>query len=193
MWLSNTQQFMRTDVVTEQTVKGEKKTEVLRPEDMMGIFGVQVDDGSFEPISKDQKRTDFMQYKDFILGVQGASVAQAERTQDPNQAVNIDFGELLQRGSEHFGESSSHFVIDNTQITPQNPTAPTEETPPEDPNAPVPEGIEDLMGQLGSEPLSPEASGAVRDPLDISNIQPDGKTMPNTFPVRSVNNPVLGA
>lgn len=183
MWVSNTQQFMRTDVITEQTVRGEKKIEILRPEDMLGIFGVQVDDGSFEPISKDQKRADFTQYKDFVLGIQGASVAQAERTQDPSQAVNIDFGELLQRGSEHFGENSSHFVIDDTMITPQLPTAPTEMTAPEDPNAPIPEAIQEAAL---SEPMSPEDAGA------ISNMQPDGKTMPTTFPIRSVNSPVLG-
>jgi len=194
MWLSNTQQFMRTDVVTETKVKGQTQTEVLHPEDMMGIFGVKVDDGSFEPISKDQKRTDFMQYKDFLLGVQGASVAQAERTQDPNQALNLDFGEIFQRGSEHFGESSSHFVIDSTQITPQLPSSPDAVTAPGDPNAPQPEGIEGLMDSLGDQPLSPEDSGAVEstDPLDISNIQPDGKTMPTTFPARSINNPTLG-
>lgn len=176
MWLSNTQQFMRTDVIAEREVKGEKKVEVLRPEDMMGIFGVKIDDGSFEPISKDQKRQNFLAYKDFLLGIQTASVDQAERTQDPNQALNIDFAELMQRGSEHFGENPGHFTVPVTAITPQTPTAPTAETPPEDPNAPV-DGTDPLAAP--AEPLTPEEAGAV---------QSDGKSMPDTFPVRNVNN-----
>ena len=175
MWLSNTQQFMRTDVIADTNVKGEKVTEVLRPEDMVGIFGVRVDEGSFEPISKDQKRQNFLAYKDFLLGIQSASVDQAERTQDPKQAVNIDFAELMQRGSEHFGENSSHFTVSETEITPQLPTAPDAVTPPDDPNAPV-DGTDPLA--IPSEPMTPEDAGAV---------QSDGKSMPDSFPVRNVN------
>lgn len=187
MWLSNTQQFMRTDVIYQQKVKGETQNEVIRPEDMIGIFGIRVDDGSFEPISKDQKRQDFVTFKDFALGIQQASVAQAERTQDPNQALNLDFNEFLQRGSEHFGESSSHYIVPTEQITPQQPSAPTEVTAPEDPNAPMPEGMPPEMMQ----PMSPEEAGAVM-PEDPMSVQSDGKSMPDSFPVRSVNSPVLG-
>lgn len=174
MWVSNTQQFMTTDVIYENSVKGEKKNEVLRPEDMMGIFGVRVDDGSFEPVSKDQKRQDFLLFKDFVLQTQAASVSQAERTQDPNQALNVDFAELIQRGSEHFGEASSSFILPDGSITPQQPSAPTEVTPEDMPNAPQPEGTEPPM----EAPMSPEEAGAV---------QTDGKSMPDSFPVRNVN------
>ena len=185
MWVSNTQQFMRTDVVTETTVRGKKVTEVLRPEDMSGIFGVKVDDGSFEPISKDQKKQDFLAYKDFVMGVQAASIEQATRTQDPNQAINLDYGQFMIRGSEHFAEDASHFIIDNSMITPQLPTAPSEITPSDDPNAPAPEAQPDMIESM-IEPMTSEVAGA------ISNEQPDGKTLPSTFPVRSVNSPVLG-
>lgn len=182
MWLSNTQQFMRTDVVTQTTVRGEKQTEILRPEDMTGIFGVKIDDNSFEPVSKDQQRQDFLAFKDFLVQVRSASVEQAQLTQDPNQAVNIDWNELITRGSEYFSQASSHFVLDNTKITPQAPTAPTQVTPPNDPNAPAPDGS-------GAMPMSPEAAGAV----SADGVQSDGKSMPNSFPIRSVSNPVLGA
>lgn len=177
MWLSNTQQFMTTDVVFTQKVKGEEKNEVLRPEDMLGIFGVQIDDGSFEPISKDQKRQDFVTFKDYLLQLQAASEKQAERTQDPTQALNLDFNELLQRGAEHFGEMSSNFIVPEGTITPQAPSAPAEVTPADMPNAPAPEGgiAPGDLNSLG-QPMSPEASGAV---------QADGKSMPDTFPIRS--------
>lgn len=176
MWLSNTQQFMRTDVVVQNNVKGEKQTEVLRPEDMTGIFGVKIDDNSFEPISKDQKRQDFLAFKDYLLTLQAASVEQATRTQDPNQALNLDFAELVQRGSEYFSENSSHFIVDNSTIVPQQPSAPAEVTPVDQPNAPAPEGELQM-------PMTPEDAGAV-DPMAV---QSDGKSMPDSFPVRNVN------
>ena len=180
MWLSNTQQFMRSDVVYQRKERGETKTEVLRPEDMTGIFGVKVDDNSFEPVSKDQKLQNFMQYKDFLIGMQAASVEQAQRTQDPNQAVNLDFADLIQRGSEYYSENASHYIIDNASIVPQQPTAPAAVTPPEDPNAPAPEMIE---------PMTAEDAGAVSE----DGTQADGKSMPNTFPIRSVNSPGIMA
>jgi hypothetical protein len=173
MWLSNTQQFMRTDVVFQQKVKGETQTEILRPEDMTGIFGVKVDDASFEPVSKDQKRQDFLAFKDYLLTLQSASVEQAQRTQDPNQALNLDFKELVQRGSEYFSENSSHFIVADNSIVPQQATAPIAVTPPDSPNAPAPEGA----------PMTPEDAGAV--PEDA--VQSDGKSMPDSFPVRNVN------
>lgn len=180
MWLSNTQQFMRTDVVYEHNQRGQKVTEVLRPEDMVGIFGVKVDDGSFEPISKDQKKKDFLDYKDFAIGLQASSVEQAQRTQDPNQALNLDFGYFLQRGSEHFNENAQHIIVDSQSILPQAPSDPIAQTPPTAPNAPAPEAPT-------SEPLSPEDAGAVSD----DGVQSDGKSMPNSFPVRNVNNAIL--
>ena len=176
MWVSNTQQFMTTDIVYEREEKGEKKAEVLRPEDMLGIFGVKVDDGSFEPVSKDQKKQDFLAYYEFMSQLQESSVAQAERTQDPNQVINLDFGEILMRGSEHFSENPKHFVVPTSEITPQQPTPTTEMTPPDEPNAPIPEEL------LGAEPLPAEEAGA------ISNEQVDGKQLPTSFPVRNINN-----
>lgn len=175
MWLSNSQQFMRTDVISERTERGQKLTEVIRPEDMMGIFGVKVDDGSFEPVSKDQKKQDFLAYQQFVMSVQAASIEQASRTQDPNQALNIDFNELLQRGSEHFSENASHFVLSTDQIQPQM-------APPAEPAMP---GMPGAAAPPMAPPMTPEEAGAV---------QADGKSMPDSFPVRNINslNPIMG-
>lgn len=180
MWLSNSQQFMTTDVVHTHKVKGSDVNEVIRPEDLLGIFGVKIDDGSFEPISKDQKRQDFVMFKDYLLQIQAASEKQAERTQDPAQALNLDFNQLLLRGSEHFGEASVNFIVPEGTIVPQAPSAPAEVTPEDMPNAPQPEGE---AGTLPMEPMSPEAAGAISEDA----VQADGKSMPDSFPVRSVN------
>lgn len=178
MWLSNTQQFMRSDVVVQKKIKGEQVNEVLRPEDMVGIFGVKIDDGSFEPVSKDQKRKDFLDWVSFMFSTQKSSIDQASRTQDPSQAVNLDFHEIMQRGSEQFGENAQHFIVDANAITPQQPTQPTAVTPPNSPNAPAPE-----TPGAPSQPMSAEASGAVSP----DGTQSDGKSLPNSFPVRNVN------
>lgn len=173
MWVSNTQQFMRTDVVYQHNVRGEAQTEVLRPEDMMGIFGVKVDDSSFEPISKDQKRQDFLAFKDFTMSLVAASVEQSQRTQDPNQALNIDYNEFFQRGAEQFSENSTHFIMPTSNIVPQQPTAPTAVTPPTQPNAPAPEAenpTENAAEGGVEEPMSAESSGAVPNAQDLAGI-----------------------
>lgn len=174
MWLSNTQQFMQTDVVYETTKNGEKQVDVIRPEDVMGIFGVKVDDGSFEPISKDQKRQDFLAFVGSLQGWQTSSVEQADRTQDPTDALRIDWNEIAVRGSEHFSENPTHFLLPAV--------------------APPPQPAQDqVMPELGDELIEPLPAEAVMDgaipelPDDEMATQSDGKSMPDSFPVRNVN------
>ena len=119
MWLSNTQQFMRTDVVYEKKTKGESEYQVLRPIDMIGIWGLKIDDGSFEPVSKDEKRKNYLEYIANLSTWQEASVAQAERTGDYTDALRLDWNEILEKGSEHYGENSTHFTM-----PPKKPAAP---------------------------------------------------------------------
>lgn len=179
MWLSNTQQFMRADVVMETVKNGEKKNEVIRPQDVMGIFGVKIDDGSFEPISKDQKRQDFLAYVSGLQAWQTSSIAQADRNQQPTDALRIDWNEVALRGSEHFSENASNFIL---------PVVPPPTAEPQAPEA---------GGEL---PLEvPEASGGLAEPLPADDVldlapgetdlseQADGKDIPESFPVRNVN------
>lgn len=170
MWLSNTQQFMRSDVVYETTKNGEKQIDIIRPEDLMGIFGVKVDDGSFEPISKDQKRQDFLAFVAAMQGWQSSSVEQADRTGDPTDALRIDWNEVTVRGADHFAENPSHFLLPSTTPPPAPVEAPAAE-------APAVEGL--------TEPLP--ADIAMGMPVDPLSVQPDGKSMPDSFPVRNVN------
>jgi hypothetical protein len=161
---------MRSDVVFETTKNGEKQVEVIRPEDLMGIFGVKVDDGSFEPISKDQKRQDFLAFIGSLQTWQGSSVEQAERTQDPTDALRIDWNQIAVRGAEHFAENSSHFLL------------PAVAPPPAPEEAPAPDMG---MGEL-TEPM-PADIALGEAPVDPLSVQPDGKSMPDSFPIRNVN------
>ena len=56
------------------------------------------------------------------------------------------------------------------------PTMPGMVTPPGDPDAPAPEA--EASVPQGAEPMSAEEAGAV---------QSDGKSMPDSFPVRNIN------
>lgn len=149
MWLSNTQQFMRSDAVYEKKKNGEVQYEVIRPSDVRGIFGVKVDDGSFEPVSKDEKRQNFLNWVANLTGWQEASVAQAERTGDYRDALRIDWNQILQRGAEHYGENSSHFTLPSIP-----PTQPEQQVLPESVPAESP-AIQEPMGP----PMSPEDLG----------------------------------
>lgn len=184
MWLSNSQQFMTSDVVYEQTVRGEKQYDIIRPEDLLGIFGVKVDDGSFEPVSKDQKRKDFLDFSNQLLAYQSSSQQQAQLSQNPQEAVRLDFNELIVRAGDHFGENATNYIMTTPLPAVQMPgVEPAPEAPAEDPLA----AMAEMGGMEGLTPPMPADEVTSED-----GVQADGKSMPNSFPVRSVMNPVLG-
>lgn len=174
MWISNTQQFMNHDIVVEKIKNGEKKNEVVRPNEMMGIWNLRIDDSSFEPISKDAQRQDFLTYTGQLAQWQASSVEQATRLNDPTKAININWDEVAQRGSEKFSENYAHFVL-----PPQEPLpAPAPEPVAEPVAVPVAAEVPQLPPMTAEEALG--------------SLQADGKAMPTSFPVRSSANPTLG-
>lgn len=173
MWVSNTQQFMNHDIVTEKTKNGEKTYDVIRPQDQLGIWNIAVNDSSFEPISKDQKRKDYLEYVANLQAWQGSSVEQAARLGRPEMAMNVNWDEIAKRGSEQYSENYSHFIMPPiAPITPPAPAEPPAEAAPAAELVP-PMSAEDAMAETGF------------------SVQPDGKSMPDSFPVRSINNPAL--
>ena len=176
MWVSNTQQFMNHDIVYEHTENGEKKHEVIKPSDTMGIWNIRIDDSSFEPVSKDVKLKNFTEYTANLQALQAASVDQATRLGKPEQAMNLNFDEMAQRASELNSENYAHYVLPPQKPAPQPEPAPAPEMP-----APLPPGPE-----LDIPPMTAEQA------LGELQTQADGKSMPTTFPVRSASNPTLG-
>lgn len=176
MWVSNTQQFMNHDIVVEKLQNGEKTNEIIRPTDYLGIWSIRIDDSSFEPVSKDQDRQDYLGYAAWLQTVQAASIEQATRLGRPEMAMNIDWDAVARRGSEKHSQNYGMFVLPPMVPVAEAETA-TEETPAEAaPVAAVP--VAEVYQPMSAE----EAIGAV---------QADGKSMPDSFPVRSVNNPAL--
>lgn len=183
MWHSNTQQFMQTDVTFEKKKNGEATYELLRPVDMIGIFGISIDDGSFEPVSKDEKRKNYLEFIQNLIAWQSTSVDQAERTGDPTDALRMNWNDIATRGAEHYGESLSKFTLP-TKVA---------ETPKEEPSE---TGLPALPPQA-PEFLPPPEEGTPLSADDVLGLetslseQPDGKSMPDTFPMRSIKNPTL--
>lgn len=157
MWVSNTQQFMNHDVVVEKLLNGEKVNEVITPADQMGIWNIKVDDSSFEPISKEAKRKDYLDYAANLQGWQQASVEQATRLNDPTLALNIDWSEIARRGSEQYSENYSHFVMPPMEPKEEEPAPapPMPAMPQELPPEAIPQEVaippmsaEEAMGEL---------------------------------------------
>lgn len=192
MWVSNSQQFMQTNIVHQTTVKGKQQYDIIHPEDLLGIFGVRVDDGSFEPISKDQKRQDYLTFISNLQAWQQSSLQQAQVTQTPTDAVRLDWNEIVMRGAEQFGEAASHFVLPVVPPQQGQPTAPDAENPQE--NA-AEGGVEEPTDTAAA-----AAPAAAQPPLPASAVmgqpktatQADGRSLPSSFPIRSVNSPALG-
>ena len=111
MWLSNTQQFMDSDILTEKKTGQGKMIEVIRPIDMTGVFNLKIDDGSFEPVSKDEQRSNYMTYVANLQTWSSASVEQAQRTGDMSQVLNVDYNSVALRGSELYGENFNNFIL----------------------------------------------------------------------------------
>ena len=174
MWSSNSQQFMVSDVVYDTTKNGEIISNIIRPVDMIGIFGIKIDDGSFEPISKDEKRRNFLDFVTNMQAWQTSSVGQSERTGDPSDALRINWNEIVMRGAEHFGENFQHFVL--PPVVPQG--QPQGEAPQPDmlPQPQAPTAVQPQTAPEGQD----------------FTTQADGRSLPSTFPVRSLENPTIG-
>lgn len=146
MWVSNSQQFLNHDLVVEKVKEGVKSYDVVHPADLIGIWNIKVDDNSFEPVSKDAQRQDYLGYVQFLQGLQASSVEQAERLKDDSKIVNLNFNELGKRGSELFSQNYAHYILEESDITPE-----VEETPPPE-EAPVDDMAAMMEGGLPAEP-----------------------------------------
>lgn len=157
MWMSNSQQFLNHDLVVEKVLFGNKTHEVVRPADLQGLWNIRIDDSSFEPVSKDAKRQDYLQWAENLSAWQANSVAQAERTGDATQAINVDWNEVALRGSEHFSENYSRFTLPATEplpVAPEGAPLPAEdvwtldEAPVEQAPISADEALADLQGGM---------------------------------------------
>lgn len=156
MWLSNTQQFMDKEVAATTTKGGQQTIEVITPADMTGVFNLRVDEGSFEPVSKDELRKNFTDVVANVTAWSASSVEQAARTGDASQAINLDWNGIMIRGLEVYGENFNNFVI----------TQPT--TPQADPMGNI------IEGEVVEPPMFGLPAGAEADAFSTEPTAPEG-------------------
>lgn len=101
MWLSNNRQFMTEEFET-MSLQGNKKTlEKLTPVEMQFPMEVKVDDIDMQPVSKQEKRANFIEYQNSLISLQQSSLQQAQI--DPSTPpVILDFAQLAQELGQAF-------------------------------------------------------------------------------------------
>lgn len=164
MWLSNTQQFMNESLIVEKEVRGKKLPQIIKPADMLGIYDVKIDDGSFEPVSKDQQRQDYLAWVANLSDWQAKSLEQRQVSGDPKDALRLDWNEIAVEGARLYGQNYAHFLLP-TKEAPAEPAAPAQ---PETPALPA-----------EAPPL--QIPPAMQAPIDPSQLLAEGDNIPITM------------
>lgn len=170
-WLSNNQQFLASPVTVDGKEDGKPANVEVTPADLQLGLTLRINDASMEPVGKQEQLQSLMAYKDTILSLQQASMAQAQIVGTP--PLIIDFTQLSEDISEKFGiNNHDKIIISKEELAEQQqgemggqPQEPQQEqAPPEKPEKFVsykdaPEDIKRQMeaadGFQPSEDLSP--------------------------------------
>lgn len=114
-WLSNNQQFMDApETFAKDTGKGEEIA-TINPTDLQGDLELEVDEDSLEAQSKDKKKQDALAMTSQLLGLQKASVEQAQLA--GTKPLIIDFMALAEDMASQFGVTSlDRFTISEQEL-----------------------------------------------------------------------------
>ena len=111
MMLSNNRQFVNFDVEVPVLKDNKFETEVITPEEWQLQMELRINDMNMQPISKQQKKENFQAYIAQLIQLQTASFAQADRNQDPAQALSINFNEEAEQLAKHYQVKALHKQI----------------------------------------------------------------------------------
>lgn len=106
MWLSNNRQFMNFEAEVPVLKDNKFEIEVLTPEEMQLQMQLRINDMNMQPISKQQRREDFLAYVQQLVQLQTASVNQAQLSGDPSQTVFIDWHQIIPEMAKYFSVKS---------------------------------------------------------------------------------------
>lgn len=132
MWLVNSQQFMVDPVVYQKNTYKGSVTEMITPTDIRGNFVLRIDENSFEPISEDQMRSNYIEYIANLQNWANASREQAQANGNTEGIISIDYAHAAERLSELSSENPSTILMRVEQ-----PQANTPEEPEQKPEAPA--------------------------------------------------------
>lgn len=134
MWLVNSQQFMVDPVVYQKNTYKGSITEMITPEDIRGNFVLRIDENSFEPISEDQMRSNYIEYIANLQNWANASREQANANGNTEGIISIDYAHAAERLSELSSENPSTILMKVEQPqaleNPEQPEAPAETNEP---------------------------------------------------------------
>ncbi len=155
MWLSNNRQFMTEEFETMSLQGNEKTLEKLTPVEMQFPMEVKVDDIDMQPVSKQEKRANFIEYQNSLISLQQSSLQQAQI--DPSTPpVILDFAQLAQELGQAFSVKNFERFTLAARPPVDQPEMPQEgEMPPEQqgdltdlPDEGAPAQTEDLDAQI---------------------------------------------
>jgi hypothetical protein len=131
MWLVNSQQFMVDPVVYQKNTYKGSVTEMITPTDIRGNFVLRIDENSFEPISEDQMRSNYIEYIANLQNWANASREQAKANGNTEGIISIDYAHAAERLSELSSENPSTILMRVEQPQALNPEE--QEEPAEEP------------------------------------------------------------
>lgn len=130
MWLSNNQQFMSQPLTLMGQQDGKVQPVTINPRDLQAEMDLRIDDASMQPISKEQRLTQFLAYLDRVQGLQQASIAQSQIAGTP--PLVLDFASIYQELGREFGQKNNDKLIlspeDMVQAQPQGEAKPPSES-----------------------------------------------------------------
>jgi hypothetical protein len=117
MWASNAMQYLDQMEEVKTQVGNESRPMIVAPADMQGEYRVDIDDDSMIPISKDQKRQSYLEYQTQLLGIQKASVEQAQiaaTLTNTEGVIFYKFNEFVEDLSEQYAVKDYNKYLDVT-------------------------------------------------------------------------------
>lgn len=102
MWLSNNRQFMNFEVPVPVLKNNKFEIESLTPEEMQLQMELRINDMAMQPISDQQRKENFLAYRDNLVQMQTASVQQSQITGDQSQIIFVDWHSLAEQAARHF-------------------------------------------------------------------------------------------
>lgn len=108
-WLSNNQQFLSKPVMVQGKENGLPADIKVTPQDLQLGMTLRINDSTMEPVGRQEQLQALMAYKDAVLGLQQASLAQAQIV--GTTPLAFDFTVLFEELSEKFNQTSADRVL----------------------------------------------------------------------------------
>ncbi len=115
IWLSNLAQFQDRPERVEYSKDGERKPDIILPQDYQGKIGITIDDDSLLPLTKDEKRDITLQLIAQMGQIQKLAIEQATFFKDPNGVPKFKYGEAFEEVAQYFSVKDAIRFMDKAE------------------------------------------------------------------------------